>query len=666
MKHVAILEAHPAAPYPVSDMVPLAGLVEAVVATRDLAPEEPGADAALVDLLCAVLALYEEGADPEMSGAALASLSPIQAARAFNLLLLSRWPEGEGDPATLDDAALLALVGLAAAAGRHEQAAALLAGETARRRTPAFLAAAFTARCRLAGREGIAALWTTLAAKAANVAGARTAVTTDPLDVAAHRALGRALADVGALNEALAALCTALVLPVPPRDKFGAAEDFAVLALALASRGDPAALAHPRVRAALAGNPVLAGHAAAYLRAEPVLAAVADPEARIALTGVLDDYAAALPAIVAPFPAGPDGRPKVNMVFLEITNHCNQKCSFCPDMHREIARTWLPLDTVTRLIDEIADGMTGNMLQLNAYGEPLLHPHIDKILAHVRAKRMPWPTFMTTHGLTLNEKKLRQLSRNYPSGIAVSLHNDGQDSYQRSRNNRIGDYPTMVARVSALMRQMAGEGADCHLRLYQLVCNGREDPRVPEEVQAAFARTPERFAAHVRHWEGIAAEIAATAPPEVRAHAIRSSDATIARAFREAADDLGVPLPLLEWTDGDGRRQQAFMSARPIETYANLLNEYHPNWEVERSLVNADHCRFLDDPSLTIFASGRLGFCCLDLNNTASFGSLGEYGSLAEAIASPEARRMVGELMNGVAVSPGCQICLSSGVKRCG
>jgi hypothetical protein len=115
-----------------------------------------------------------------------------------------------------------------------------------------------------------------------------------------------------------------------------------------------------------------------------------------------------------------------------------------------------------------------------------------------------------------------------------------------------------------------------------------------------------------------------------------------------------------------GHRQQAFMSARPIETYANLLNEYHPDWEVERGLVNADHCRFLDDPSLTIFASGRLGFCCLDLNNTASFGSLSDYGSLAEAIVSPEARRMAGELMNGVAVSAGCQICLSSGVKRCG
>jgi hypothetical protein len=460
MKHVTILDADAAVP--VATAVGLPVLVDAATALRDLPPSDPTAETVIVDLLCAVLAGYEEGGDPAALGAALASLTPDHAAHAFNLLLLSRWPEGEGDPATLDDAAVLALVILAATAGREAHAASLLAGEAARRRTPAFLTAAFDARCRLAGRPGgIAAIWSPLLNAPAGVEGY-------PNDVATHRALARTRAAAGDLEGALAALCVALVLPVPPREKFGAAADLAVLALAIASQGQAALLAQRRLAAALAGHPMLAAHAAAHLRAEPVLAAVADPEAWTAVLALLDDHAREAPGLAPAFAPGPDGKPKVNMVFLEITNHCNQKCSFCPDMHREIARTWLPLDTVTRLIDEVADGMTANMLQLNAYGEPLLHPHIDKILAHVRAKRMPWPTFMTTHGLTLNEKKLRQLSRNYPSGIAVSLHNDGQDSYQRSRNNRIGDYPTMVARVSALMRQMVAEGADCHLRLYQL------------------------------------------------------------------------------------------------------------------------------------------------------------------------------------------------------
>jgi hypothetical protein len=44
--------------------------------------------------------------------------------------------------------------------------------------------------------------------------------------------------------------------------------------------------------------------------------------------------------------------------------------------------------------------------------------------------------------------------------------------------------------------------------MYQMVCNGREDPRVPPETRAAFANSAERLTRHVRKWEAIAARIA--------------------------------------------------------------------------------------------------------------------------------------------------------------
>jgi hypothetical protein len=51
-----------------------------------------------------------------------------------------------------------------------------------------------------------------------------------------------------------------------------------------------------------------------------------------------------------PAPAYPlrGAKPHVDIVWLEITNFCNQKCTFCPDMHREDSRQWLPLDQVKR------------------------------------------------------------------------------------------------------------------------------------------------------------------------------------------------------------------------------------------------------------------------------------------------------------------------------
>jgi hypothetical protein len=124
-------------------------------------------------------------------------------------------------------------------------------------------------------------------------------------------------------------------------------------------------------------------------------------------------------------------------------------------------------------------------------------------------------------------------------------------------------------------------------------------------------------------------------------------------------------LPILRWKDSSGREQEAFISARPVGTYANLLLEYDPKWTVKRQVVNPSTCGFTAKPSLAIFATGRLGICCLDLNSTATFGALSDYGNLHEALTSPEALRMFAQLSNGIASSRGCQICLGTGKQVC-
>jgi hypothetical protein len=199
-----------------------------------------------------------------------------------------------------------------------------------------------------------------------------------------------------------------------------------------------------------------------------------------------------------------------------------------------------------------------------------------------------------------------------------------------------------------------------------MVSNGKEDLQVDPKVRGAFPNTPERMMAHVRKWEAIAAAIAASAPPEVHAQACINTPEHIAACFYEASHGDGLHLPVLQWRDAHGNQQTAFMSPRPVGTYANLLLEYHPEWEVERKLVSKKTCsHFTQVPSLAIFATGKLGICCLDMNSTATFGSLSDFGSLREALNSPEARRMFAQLSNGVATSRGCQICLGSGKQLC-
>jgi hypothetical protein len=648
---------------------PFAGPLAGVEAASGHNPIEGAVlEAALLDLACTVIEALAIDAGSLAAYRALSTLTAEQAQFTVDLLIASFFPDGREDVAALDDAATLCLVALLATSGRTGDAASVLKGAEASRRTPLFLRGAFVARCSMLGYpEGISELWLTGQAGEADSDQARSVVSARPLDIAAHIALVRALAVADAFDAALDALAVALTLPLGDEDKAVLAPDLAALAAVIAARGERYLFARRHVVMALAANAVTAARAVVQLgSAETPLAAAAGSRAMSEAAALLHGYANPCAAAVrSPYPIR-NGKPHADIIWLEITNFCNQKCTFCPDMHREDARNWLPLDQIKSLIDEITATVSVGSMQLNAYGEPLLHPHIAEILAYIREKNLPFPTFFTTHGMTLVPKKLAQLSNNYPAGIAVSLHNDSQESYALTRSAKIGDYATLVERLTALIRQMVDERAPTHLRLYQMVSNGAEDMRVDPRVRGAFAPTVDRFAEHLRRWEAIGAEIAAAAPLPANARAIVNAPDRIARSFLEANHGDGIHLPIIEWTDVNGNRQEAFFSPRPVGTYANLLLEYHPDWRVTRQVLNKETCGFIDTPSLAIFATGKLGICCLDLNSTATFTSLNDHESLASAMTSPEAARMFAQLANGVATSRGCQICLSSETRLCG
>lgn len=621
----------------------------------------------LIELWTQLLAQFNRDARSSEGYAVLDQLGPDLAQPLFHTLMQGIFPNGIPDLANLNDSAVVVLGGLLSASGEHANAVGFLGELAGQRQRPGLQYALWRAQCRGAGcSQRIMDYWPPAPPLAA--------LDQNPLDVAIRRARARSLIERDLFADGVNDLAIGLSLPIEDDAKSGLATDLAVVAAYLFARGEGNVIEQQRVQWALAAYPALALLAVEFIDAAlgrgglPFLdegAARRVKQFFQVCAGELVATALAPSArLRTPYPTR-NGKPHMDTVWLEITNFCNQKCSFCPDPFREAARSWLPLDQVKKLIDELADTLSVGSMQLNAYGEPLLHPHIAEILAYIREKQLPWPTFFTSHGMTLVDKKLKQLSHNYPAGIAISLHNDSQQSYEATRSAKIGDYDTLVSRVTNLVRQMVFERASSHLRLYQMVCNGNEAQQVDVKTRDAFPDSPERMLLHVRKWESIAAEIVASVPPGVRADAPVNSEASVAEAFHNASHGDGNHLPIIRWLDQNGRWQQVFMSARPVGTYANLLLEYDPKWKVKREVVNRYTCSFTRMPSLAIFATGRLGICCLDLNSTATFGSLSDFGSLREAVESPAAMRMFAELSNGVATSAGCQICLASDGRLC-
>ncbi|MEP9361294.1 radical SAM protein [Sphingomonas sp. KR3-1] len=645
----------------------IAAAPAALAAAAELDFDDGGALLAQLhdQVIAALIAAFSEDAFSPAAYAALAAMPADHAAAMYDRMLHALFAGGKPDTMLLTPRSILCLVGMLSAAGAHEQAAVLLA-EVMRdlSQPPAVHHAAWIARCRWAGcPSDLAPFWGSAVPHAATLAAADAAIARAELDVEAHRARVRLLAGAGKGVQALDALCVALTLPIGERDKLDLAEELALLAAVLKIRGEFKLFERPRTRWALAMVPKIVDAAIARMTAalaDGTFAFLDEAEA----AEIAQQLRAANPA-QRPYPMR-GGKPYLEIVWLEITNHCNQKCTFCPDMFREDARTWLPLEQIKAIIDDLAENCVVGSMQLNAYGEPLLHPNIAEILAYLREREVPFPVFFTTHGMTLVEKKLKQLSNNYPTGFAVSLHNDSQESYELTRSGKIGDYDTLVARVTGLLRQMVAERAPSDVRMYQMVSNKLSDRNVDPQTHSAFPDSPERMLAHVRKWEAIAAELAANAPVEARAQAHVNSAERIASGYADANHEDSVRLPLLSWIDVKGATQTAFMSGRPLGSYANLLLEYDPRWQVERRVVNdTEKCGFTTMNSLAIFATGKLGICCMDLNSTATFGALSDYASVSDAVKSPEALRLFAQLSNGVAASRGCQICLAGPERLC-
>ena len=114
-------------------------------------------------------------------------------------------------------------------------------------------------------------------------------------------------------------------------------------------------------------------------------------------------------------------------VYVEITNICNMKCSFCPGTKRKKAS--MSIEKFKEILDKLK-GHT-EYIYLHVMGEPLLHPELDSILKSVC--ELGFKACITTNG-TLLEKEKDVLIKNKDCihRISVSLHAPEGNDFQSS------------------------------------------------------------------------------------------------------------------------------------------------------------------------------------------------------------------------------------------
>ena len=111
--------------------------------------------------------------------------------------------------------------------------------------------------------------------------------------------------------------------------------------------------------------------------------------------------------------------------YIEITNRCNLRCSFCPGTKRA-PRTMTPAE-----FDLVLERLTGQVeyVYLHVMGEPLSHPQLAELLSLAATRERK--VCITTNGTLLARQTETLLAAPTLHKVSVSLHSfEGNDGAQ--------------------------------------------------------------------------------------------------------------------------------------------------------------------------------------------------------------------------------------------
>ena len=141
------------------------------------------------------------------------------------------------------------------------------------------------------------------------------------------------------------------------------------------------------------------------------------------------------------------------VVFIDPSNKCNFKCSFCPtgdiqaieSSGRE--QTHMSIELYQKIIDDlVAMDNTIDILRLYKDGEPLLNPHIVDMVAYAKKSGIFKQIEITTNGSLLNSELNLKLIHAGLSRLHISIEGVNPEHYKRFSKYNI-DYEDFVANI---------------------------------------------------------------------------------------------------------------------------------------------------------------------------------------------------------------------------
>ncbi|MFB0503161.1 MAG: radical SAM/SPASM domain-containing protein [Candidatus Bathyarchaeia archaeon] len=114
-------------------------------------------------------------------------------------------------------------------------------------------------------------------------------------------------------------------------------------------------------------------------------------------------------------------------VFLEVTNHCNFRCSFCPQGISKRPPEHMDTKLAKDLINQLCEVGYQSNFYFHILGEPLLHPDIFEIVEFA-SERLP-KSILFTNGSLLTSQNIESVFEAQPHELMISMQMIDEGSF---------------------------------------------------------------------------------------------------------------------------------------------------------------------------------------------------------------------------------------------
>ena len=155
-------------------------------------------------------------------------------------------------------------------------------------------------------------------------------------------------------------------------------------------------------------------------------------------------------------PATIEVKPSIHEVFVELTNICNFRCTFCPQ--GDLLRKPQSMDfaLAEKILSDLADMGHHNPVRMHLLGEPLLYPRFGDFVQ--KAHEYGLTLRLATNGSRFQPERIEMLFETGLDEMVVSLNTPEEQAYDEQRGTKV-PYEDYIGGIEACIAAVVERGA---------------------------------------------------------------------------------------------------------------------------------------------------------------------------------------------------------------